>query len=60
MNNQGFGISNSIIFKPDTERIGAYFGKYQVTIHGLKDIAGNETTISYMVNFFDGKFGSVE
>lgn len=60
VNNQGFGISNSIIFKPDTERIGAYFGNYQVTIHGLNDIAGNETTISYMVNFFDGKFGSVE
>jgi hypothetical protein len=47
----GFGINNSIIFKPDSISTSPKT-KYHVLIAGLKDKSGKDTQIEYFVEFF--------
>lgn len=46
----GYGVNNCIIFRPD--RVYNYSGKYTVTINGIKDIYGKNTSVCFAVNFF--------
>ncbi|MDE5758807.1 MAG: hypothetical protein K2H85_09390 [Allobaculum sp.] len=47
---KGNGVPNCIIFRPD---VSSYEGAYTVTITGLKTFEGEETSLSYEVEFFD-------
>lgn len=47
---RGTGVPNCIIFRPD---VSSYEGTYTVTISGLKTLEGEDTTLSYEVEFFD-------
>ncbi|MBO4901556.1 MAG: Ig-like domain-containing protein [Lachnospiraceae bacterium] len=49
VDNQSYGISNCIIFRPSNA--GSYRGVYLVTITGIKDSSGNATSIRYPVVF---------
>ncbi|MCD5324213.1 MULTISPECIES: CAP domain-containing protein [Pontibacillus] len=53
INNQWYGIPYCIVFRPDPDQINLYNGVYEVTVEGLKDRNGNETSLQYKVNFFD-------
>lgn len=44
------GVSNCIIFRPDG--IAEYDGPYTVTIEGLRNLSGQEVSLSYRVDFF--------
>jgi uncharacterized protein YkwD len=50
INTQGFGVNNAIIFRP--ENIDEYNGEYKITIKGLKTASGQNTTLTYTVDFF--------
>lgn len=50
VNNSGFGIKYCIIFRPEKIKISSS-AKYWVKISGLKDKAGKDTTIEYLVEF---------
>lgn len=52
--NGGYGIPKCIIFRPENLMI-AEGDVFQVTIHGLTDPAGNQTSYSYKVTFFSVK-----
>lgn len=51
VNNEGYGVNNCIIFRPDG--ITKYEGIYTVTITGLKNTSGASVDFSYQVDFFD-------
>ena len=53
VNNQGYGISNCLIFSPGSDAIGTYDGVYTVKIEGLFTASGEPTELSYQVEFFD-------
>lgn len=53
VNNDGYGVSNCIIFRPDG--VSKYEGVYTVTITGLTDRSGAPTALSYEVDFFDSR-----
>lgn len=56
VNNDGYGVSNCIIFRPASTAVGAaYAGEYDIAITGLKDVNGKAAEIHYLV-----KFASVE
>ena len=44
---------NCIIFHPGTNNVDEYDGIYTVTITGIYDRSGNETSLQYCVEFFD-------
>ncbi|MDR3331375.1 MAG: hypothetical protein LBT08_01990, partial [Synergistaceae bacterium] len=44
----------TIIFRP--EGIEHYIGEYQVSISGIRNAGGANTTLEYSVNFFDMNF----
>lgn len=46
----GYGVNNAIIFRP--EAVNEYNGKYTITVKGLKTASGQDTTLTYTVNFF--------
>lgn len=51
VNNEGYGVNNCIIFRPDG--IDVYEGVYTVTVTGLSDNSGTPAAISYQIDFFD-------
>lgn len=53
VNNQGYGVSNCIIFHPGSENIDEYDGVFTVKITGIYDKSGKAAEISYKVAFFD-------
>ena len=54
VNNQGFGMSKCIIFRPDVDEVSYEAGKqFQVEITGIQDRKGNDTSLSYTVDFFE-------
>lgn len=54
INTAGYGISYCIIFRPPSEGANYSSGqRYQVEIDGLKTTRGDETSLSYTVEFFD-------
>ncbi|MCR4585777.1 MAG: Ig-like domain-containing protein [Lachnospiraceae bacterium] len=53
VNNSGYGVSNCIIFRPASQNLSAYKGVYYVTVSGIKDISGADTSLSYYVDFTD-------
>ncbi|MDO4977829.1 MAG: Ig-like domain-containing protein [Eubacteriales bacterium] len=59
INNDGYGISNCIVFRPAYSQLEEYHGDYNVTVTGLKDKSGNATSISYQVNFEPNQYKEV-
>ncbi len=51
VNNNGYGVANCIIFRPDTSDFDQYDGQYIVDVTGLYDTSGNSTSLHYKVNF---------
>lgn len=51
VDNEGYGIENCITFRPSYDDISAYVGIYEVTVTGIYDSSGNETSLSYTVEF---------
>ena len=49
--NSSYGVSNCIIFRP--ESVGEYKGEYSVTVTGLNDRDGGSASVSFRVSFFD-------
>ena len=49
--NSNYGVNNCIIFRPDG--ISSYSGTYVATINGLRTIYGQDTSLSFQVDFFD-------
>ncbi len=54
VDNQGFGVANCIIFRP--EPFGEYSGLYAVNVTGISDVHGGAASISFKVCFF--RYGS--
>lgn len=53
VNNQGYGMNKCIIFRPKTSDVSYRSGDtFNVKITGLKDYAGNDTSLKYTVRFF--------
>lgn len=53
INREGYGTPNCIIFRPPYNFLSKDFnGKYIVEISGIRDKSGNETSLSYPVEFF--------
>lgn len=52
VNNGYYGIPNCIIFWPIEPGTTEFEGECDVTISGIYDLEGNETSLSYSVNFF--------
>ena len=51
VNLDGYGMPNCIIFRPNSVSYDKA-SRFQVTVTGLTDKAGNDTLVSYNVNFF--------
>ena len=51
VDNAGYGISNCIIFRPPYSDISRQIGIYEVTVSGIQDRSGNDTSITYTVEF---------
>ena len=51
VNNDGYGVRNCIIFRP--EPYVEYKGEYTVTVTGLKKSNGSSASLSFKVLFFD-------
>lgn len=55
VNNNWYGVPNSVIFRPVGIENYKNGDKFQVTVKGLKDMQGNSTEITYIVEFFSMK-----
>ncbi len=51
VDNNGYAVSNCIIFRPPYDRISEYSGIYLVTVTGIRDRSGNDASFSYPVIF---------
>ena len=51
VNNQGYGISNCIVFRPACSDFSSYDGEYVVDVTGITDASGNAATLHYSVLF---------
>lgn len=55
VDNNGYGVSNCIIFRPAFASLPDYLGEYTVKITGLKDRNGNAAEINYKVTFAEAE-----
>lgn len=53
VDNNGYGVSNCIIFHPGASNVGSYEGVYTVEITGLFLKSGEAAQLRYQVDFFD-------
>ena len=53
VNNQGYGVSNCIIFHPGSDNVDSYEGVFTVDVSGIYTKSGSPAELHYQVDFFD-------
>lgn len=53
VNQEGYGVSNAILFRIPYMDVPVYEGVYTVTVSGLKNTSGASVNFAYQVDFFD-------
>ena len=53
VNNQGYGVSNCIIFHPGSANVDSYEGVFTVDVTGICTKSGSPAELHYQVDFFD-------
>lgn len=60
VDNNGYGVSNCLIFNLGSQNVGNYSGTYTVKVEGLQDKTGADTSLEYDVDFFESEIGGEE